>query len=76
MIELTNPVDAASFSRDLVQVEPSVPGLRVSQYDNVLELNGETAGHTTATLAVSTPTFVEGSPVGDRITLAMRVSLR
>ncbi len=46
IIELSNPIDLTRFTPSMVTVDPSIPGLRVNAYGNVLEISGATAGRT------------------------------
>lgn len=46
-VEFSNPLDARAFRREMVRVEPAVPGLKVSVHGNALSIQGATRGRTT-----------------------------
>jgi len=56
-IELSNAVDAAAFTKDMVRVEPELPGLVVAAHGNVLMVQGRSKPRTTyrVTLSASLP---------------------
>ncbi|HEX9186340.1 MAG TPA: MG2 domain-containing protein, partial [Vicinamibacteria bacterium] len=46
-VELTNPVDARSLRKELVRVEPELPGLKVEAWGDTLAIRGTPRGRTT-----------------------------
>ncbi len=46
-IELSNPVDAKAFRKEMVLVEPTLPGRKVDVYGTVLSVRGASRGRTT-----------------------------
>ncbi len=73
-IELSNPVDAASFRKDMVRVEPALPGLVVSVHGPMLVVQGRSKPRTTyrVTLAASLPdTFGQTLGAAQTITFAV-----
>ena len=46
-IELSNPVDAKAFRKEMVRVEPSLPGQKTDVYGNTLSVRGSSRGRTT-----------------------------
>jgi uncharacterized protein YfaS (alpha-2-macroglobulin family) len=46
-VALTNPVDAKTLRKELVRVEPDLPGLKVEAWGDTLALRGVTRGRTT-----------------------------
>jgi hypothetical protein len=57
LVELSNPIDAQAFRKDMVRVEPELPGLKVVVYGQGLSLRGPSKGRTTyrVTLAARLP---------------------
>ena len=56
-VELTNPVDAKAFRKEMVRVEPALPGMKVDVYGQSLSIRGLSKGRTTyrVTLSASIP---------------------
>jgi hypothetical protein len=56
-VELTNPVDAKGFRKEMVRVEPALPGMKVDVYGQNLSIRGLSKGRTTyrVTLSASMP---------------------
>ena len=52
-IEMTNPIDTATFSADLVSIEPEIPGLAIGVSWNEIRIQGRTQGRTTYTVRLS-----------------------
>ncbi|MEP6298754.1 MAG: alpha-2-macroglobulin family protein, partial [Ilumatobacter sp.] len=52
-IEFNNPLDADAFDPAWISVEPAVPGLRVDNFGNSLQIRGATAGNTTYTVTIA-----------------------
>jgi alpha-2-macroglobulin len=46
-LEFSNPLDAETFDKKWFRVEPEVPGLQISHYGNIVNLQGATKGRTT-----------------------------
>jgi uncharacterized protein YfaS (alpha-2-macroglobulin family) len=46
-LQFSNPLDAEAFDKKWFRVEPEVPGLQVSNYGNIVNLQGATKGRTT-----------------------------
>ena len=46
-VEFSNPLDARAFRKEMVRVEPPVPGLKVAAHGSSLSLQGATRGRTT-----------------------------
>jgi alpha-2-macroglobulin len=45
-LEFSNPLDTAAFDKKWFRVEPEVPGLQISNYGNIVNLQGATKGRT------------------------------
>ena len=73
-IELSNPVDAAAFRKDMVRVEPALSGLVVSAHGPRLVVHGRSKPRTTyrVTLAASLPDEF-GQTLGAEQTLTFAV---
>ncbi len=56
-IELTNPIDAKAFRKEMVTVTPALPGLKAAVYGPTLNLSGASKGRTryTVTLGAEVP---------------------
>jgi alpha-2-macroglobulin len=52
-VELTNPVDAKSLRKELVRVEPELPGLKVEAWGDTLAVRGVPRGRTTYRVTLS-----------------------
>ena len=52
-VELTNPVDAKKLRKELVRVEPDLPGLKVEAWGDTLALRGVPRGRTTYRVTLS-----------------------
>jgi alpha-2-macroglobulin len=52
-ITLTNPVDAKAFRKDMVHVEPALPGRKADAFGNVLSVHGSSRGRTTYRVTLS-----------------------
>ena len=52
-VELTNPVDAKTLRKELVRVEPDLPGLKVEAWGDTLALRGVPRGRTTYRVSLS-----------------------
>ena len=52
-VELTNPVDAKKLRKDLVRVEPELPGLKVEAWGDALGIRGVPRGRTTYRVTLS-----------------------
>ncbi|HXK10111.1 MAG TPA: alpha-2-macroglobulin family protein [Vicinamibacteria bacterium] len=52
-IELTNPVDAKSVGKELVRVEPELPGLKVEAWGDALGIRGTPRGRATYHVSLS-----------------------
>jgi uncharacterized protein YfaS (alpha-2-macroglobulin family) len=52
-VELTNPVDAKSLRKELVRVEPELPGFKVEAWGDTLAVRGVSRGRTTYTVHLS-----------------------
>ncbi len=46
-LQFSNPLDVAAFDKKWFRVEPDVPGLQISNYGNIVNLQGATKGRTT-----------------------------
>ena len=46
-IEFSNALDMDAFDAGLVAVDPTIPGMRIDVYGNVIQIGGATAGRTT-----------------------------
>ncbi|MBI1766151.1 MAG: Ig-like domain-containing protein [Acidobacteria bacterium] len=46
-LEFSNPLDVETFDKKWFRVEPEVPGLQISNYGNIVNLQGATKGRTT-----------------------------
>ncbi len=57
LVLLSNPIDAKAFRKDMVRVEPDLPGLKVVVNGNSLSVRGSSKGRTTyrVTLAAALP---------------------
>jgi alpha-2-macroglobulin len=51
-VELTNPIDAKRFRREMVQVAPALPGLKVDVYGDSLNIRGQSKGRTRYTVTL------------------------
>ena len=45
-VQFSNPLDARAFRKEMVRVEPPVPGLKVSVHGNTLSIQGASRGRT------------------------------
>jgi uncharacterized protein YfaS (alpha-2-macroglobulin family) len=45
-VELTNPIDAKAFHKEMVRVTPELPGLKVAVYGETLNVSGQSKGRT------------------------------
>ncbi len=65
-IDFNNPLDAEAFDPTWISVEPAVPGLRVDNFGNSLQIRGATVGNTTYTVTIS-PDIVDvyGQTLGE-----------
>lgn len=73
-VQLTNPIDAKAFRREMVRVEPELPGMKVDVYGDTLRLRGSAKGRTAyrVTLAAGLPdTF--GQTLGEDATRTFNV---
>jgi len=52
-VEFNNPLDEKIVNKDLVTVDPAIPGMQVSASYNTLIINGATAGRTTYKVVIS-----------------------
>ena len=52
-VELTNPIDAKTLRKELVRVEPDLPGLKVEAWGDTLALRGVPRGRTTYRVSLS-----------------------
>jgi len=52
-IEFNNPIDVQTFSEELLEISPQIPGLSVNVYGNTLQISGMTEGRTTYKVQVS-----------------------
>ena len=52
-VELTNPIDAKKLRKELVRVEPDLPGLKVEAWGDTLALRGVPRGRTTYRVSLS-----------------------
>jgi hypothetical protein len=52
-VELTNPVDAKRLRKELVRVEPDLPGLKVEAWGDTLAIRGTPRGRTTYRVTLS-----------------------
>ncbi|HLO13326.1 MAG TPA: Ig-like domain-containing protein, partial [Anaerolineales bacterium] len=52
-IRFNNPLDTNTDVKDLLQVEPEIPGVSANIYGNIIEISGQTKGQTTYTVTVS-----------------------
>ena len=52
-VEFTNPVDAKAFRKDMVRVEPALPGMKVDVYGQGLSIRGLSRGRTTYRVTLS-----------------------
>ncbi|HYN01291.1 MAG TPA: Ig-like domain-containing protein, partial [Vicinamibacteria bacterium] len=52
-VELTNPIDAKKLRKELVHVEPDLPGLKVEAWGDTLALRGVPRGRTTYRVSLS-----------------------
>ena len=52
-VELTNPIDPKRLRKDLVHVEPDLPGLKVEAWGDTLALRGVPRGRTTYRVSLS-----------------------
>ena len=52
-VELTNPVDAKTLRKELVRVEPDLPGLKVEAWGDTLAVRGVPRGRTTYRVSLS-----------------------
>jgi hypothetical protein len=52
-VELTNPVDAKRLRKELVRVEPDLPGLKVEAWGDTLAIRGAPRGRTTYRVTLS-----------------------
>ena len=52
-VELTNPIDAKTLRKELVRVEPDLPGLKVESWGDTLALRGVPRGRTTYRVSLS-----------------------
>ncbi|MAT43249.1 MAG: hypothetical protein CL609_12995 [Anaerolineaceae bacterium] len=52
-IRFNNQLDLDSFSENIIQVSPEIPGVNANAYYNSIEIQGETSGKTTYTVTVS-----------------------
>ncbi len=52
-VELSNPVDAKSLRKDLVRVEPDLPGRKVEAWGDTLAVRGAARGRTTYRVTLS-----------------------
>jgi hypothetical protein len=52
-IRFNNPLDMNVYSKDMLRVEPQIPGVSANVYGNSMEISGETQGQTTYTVTVS-----------------------
>jgi len=73
-VELSNPLDAKAFRKDMVRVEPELPGMKVSVHGATLSIQGASKGRTayTVTVAGSLPD-VFGQTLGQPATLRFEV---
>lgn len=73
-IRFNNPLDLKSFSEDLVNVSPEIPGTSINVYGPVIEISGETIGQTTYTVTLSGKIQdVFGQQLGDDLELKFKV---
>ncbi|MBI3725318.1 hypothetical protein HY251_15405, partial [bacterium] len=49
----SNPLDTESFKKELVKVEPELPGIKVSAWGNNIQIHGAAKGRTTYKVTVS-----------------------
>ena len=52
-IRFNNQLDLDSFSENIIQVSPEIPGVNANAYFDTIEIQGETSGKTTYTVTVS-----------------------
>ena len=46
-VQTSNPVDGKTFAKDMVTVEPAIPGFKVMASGNAINISGATKGRTT-----------------------------
>ncbi|MFI5006022.1 MAG: Ig-like domain-containing protein [Solirubrobacterales bacterium] len=73
-IDFSNPIDAKAFRKDMVQVQPELPGLKVQVFGASLTISGASRGRTTysVTLAAGVPD-VFGQTLGQSATVSFTV---
>jgi uncharacterized protein YfaS (alpha-2-macroglobulin family) len=52
-LRFNNPLDTASFTQEMLRVQPEIPGMSVNVYGDTIGISGETKGQTTYTLTLS-----------------------
>jgi len=73
-IELSNPIDPKAFRKEMVRVEPELPGLKVQVFGPNLTISGASRGRTTytVTLAAGLPDIF-GQTLGQPATVSFTV---
>ncbi len=74
MIEFNNQLDAAAFDQKQIRVEPELPGMKVNNYGNWLQIQGQSKGRTVYTVTLDASIKdVFGQTLGENKTLTFRV---
>ncbi len=74
LIEFNNALDVNAFDKAQIRVTPELPGMRINNYGNWINIDGASKGHTTYTVTLDASIRdVYGQTLGENRTLTFKV---